>query len=165
MKTAAKVALGIGAGVIAVGAAAGVGALAANLAGDQGSTQQAGYGQGGPGDAGRGYGEGRGGMDTTQLASDLAEKLGVEQSTVEAALKEVMSAGRPSAGPSGQPSAQPSGSPAGGRGDQYLQTIAKGLAEKLNLDEATVLAALQEVWQDQGGPGGGQPPSGQPTQK
>jgi hypothetical protein len=45
-----------------------------------------------------------------------------------------------------------------------IETMAKALAEKLDLDEATVLTALQEAMQSQGGAGGGEP-SAQPTQK
>ncbi|MCB0912826.1 MAG: hypothetical protein KDB60_14535 [Propionibacteriaceae bacterium] len=168
MSTRTTIAIGVGAAVLAIGAAAGVGALAANLAGGQDTTEQAGYDQGGPGGNGRGGdGQGRGGMDTSQLASALAEKLGVDEARVETALEEVMAADRPSGQPSGRPTAQPSGEPGNGRqnrGGQSLETIAEGLAEKLDLDEATVLAALQDVWPDQGGPGGGQP-SGQPTQR
>ncbi len=180
MSTRTTIAIGVGAAVLAIGAAAGVGALAANLAGGQDTTQQAGYDQGGRGGNGRGGdGQGRDGMDTSQLASALAEKLGVDEAKVETALEEVMATNRPSGEPSGQPSgqptaqpsgeptAQPSGDPGNGRqehGGQSLETIAQGLAEKLDLDEATVLAALQDVWPNQGGPGGGQP-SGQPTQR
>ena len=171
MSTRTTIAIGVGAGILAIGAAVGVGALAANLAGGQDTPQQAGYGQGGPGGSRNGTGQGRGGVDTTQLASELASRLGVDQAKVETALKEVMSASRPagqgSGQPSGAPTGQPSGAPSGdqnGRGGQFLQTLAQGLADKLGLDEAKVLAALQEVWQDQGGPGGGRA-SGQPTQK
>ena len=171
MSTRTTIAIGVGAGILAVGAAVGVGALAANLAGGGDTQQQAGYGQGGPGGDRDGTRQGRGGMDTTQLASDLASRLGVDQAKVETALKEVMAASRasgPASGqPSGAPTGQPSGNPAGnqnGRGGQFLQTLAQALADKLGLDEAKVLAALQEVWQDQGGPGGGWA-SGQPTQK
>ncbi|MFT4111102.1 MAG: hypothetical protein QM633_16005, partial [Propionicimonas sp.] len=70
--------------------------------------------------------------------------------------------GMPSGRPGGMPSGTASGAPGGGRDNgQFLQTMAKSLAEKLGLDETTVLTALQEVWQDQGGFGG--QPSGQPT--
>ncbi len=170
MDTKVKVGLGIGAGVIALGAAVGVGALAANLAGGSNQQAQPGYGQGGGGgQGGRGGFQGRGGFDTTQLASTLAEKLGVDQAKVEAALQEVMASSRPSGMPSDRPSGMPSGQPTArpsftpgsgqnGRGGQYLETLAKGLAEKLGVDESKVLAALQEAMQDRGGQ-----PSGQST--
>lgn len=161
MDTKVKVGLGIGAGVIALGAAVGVGALAANLA--DGSNQQAqpGYGQGRfGGQGGSGGFQGRGGFDSTQLASTLAQKLGIDQTTVETALKEVMAANRPSGMPSGQPSARPTFSPGSGQNGrgQYLETLAKALAEKLNVDESKVLAALQEAMQNRAGQ-----PSGQAT--
>jgi hypothetical protein len=178
MDTKAKIALGIGAGVLALGAAVGVGALAANLADGANSSAQPGYGMGGNGGEGGqgGRGQGRGGMDTSQLAATLATKLGVDKDKVETALKEVMAASRPSGQASGMPSGQPTGMPSGqptgmpsggqngGQRGEFLQTLAKGLAEKLNLDEATVLAALQESWQSQGyGQGGSGAPSAQPT--
>jgi DNA-binding transcriptional MocR family regulator len=112
-------------------------------------------------------------MDTAQLAKTLATKLGVDKTTVEAALKEVMAAsrpagvpsGRPSGAPSGQPSGDPSSRPSGARngmgGSAYIETMAKALAQKLNLDEATVLSALQEAMASQRGPDG--QPSSQPT--
>lgn len=164
MDTKAKVGLGVGAAVIALGTAVGVGALAANLAGGSESSAQA---TTGTKDAGRSDGSRRGGVNTTELAAKLAEKLGVDEDAVAAALKEVMAATRPSGAPSGQPSTQPSGQPsarpsAGGGRTAMLTTMAKGLAEKLDLDEATVLAALQEVWTSPG-QGGGQPSSGQPS--
>lgn len=81
-------------------------------------------------------------MDTAELATSLAEKLGVDQAEMEAALEEVVTASRPSAAPSGRPSGEPSSGTSGG---QRLQTMAKALAEKLDLTESDVLAALQEV--------------------
>jgi hypothetical protein len=90
-------------------------------------------------------------MDTTALAQTLATKLGVDETTMATALKEVMAADRPTGVPSGRPSGQPTGEPGGqpggngARGSAYLETMAKALATKLNLDEAKVLAALQEA--------------------
>jgi len=168
--TKAKIALGVGGAVIALGAAVGVGALAANLAGGD-VASQGGYGQDGRG-GGAGQGA-RGGMDTSQLAKTLATKLGVDETKVAAALKEVMAASRPAGAPSGRPSGMPSGQPSGDPstrpsgarngmgGSAYLETMAKSLAQKLNLDEATVLSALQEAMTSQRGPDG--QPSSQPT--
>jgi hypothetical protein len=174
MNSKLKIGLGIAGTVVAIGAAVGVGATAAGLtSGSQdASGPVAGYGQG----DGR-SGEGRGGFDSTELAASLATKLGVDQDKVEAALKEVMAANQPSgqpsgmpsggasAMPSGNPSAAPSGQPDGqggpGGGGANLETMAKSLAEKLDLDEAKVLAALQEVMGNRGG-GNGQP-SASPT--
>ena len=156
MDTKAKIGLGVGGAVLALGAAVGVGALAANIGGaDTGMTQPGG---GQDGASGRGTGA-RGGMDTAALAKTLATKLGVDETTMASALKEVMAANRPSGAPSGQPSGQPSGAPSGqptgapsGKADgnrpggsAYIETMAKALATKLNLDEAKVLAALQEA--------------------
>ena len=158
MDTKAKIGLGVGGAVLALGAAVGVGALAANLGGTETVTTQTGNRQDGrPGGTGA-----RGGMDTAALAKTLAAKLGVDETKMAAALTEVMAASRPSGAPSGKPSGAPSGQadgqgpdgqgpdgqrPDGQRpgGSAYVETMAKALATKLNLDEATVLAALQEA--------------------
>jgi hypothetical protein len=86
-------------------------------------------------------------MDTAALAKTLATTLGVDEAKMAAALQEVTAANRPAGRPAGQPSAQPSGMPKGNRagGSAYVESMAKALATKLNLDEATVLAALQEA--------------------
>jgi len=166
--TKAKIGLGVGGAVIALGAAVGVGALAANLGGTDTATGQTGYGQDGR-SGGNGTGA-RGGMDTAALAKALATKLGVDETKMAAALQEVMAANRPSGAPSGQPSGQPSGAPSGqpsgapsGRtgGSAYIETMAKALATRLNLDEAKVLAALQEAMSAQRTSDGSN--AGQPT--
>lgn len=153
MKTAAKIALGIGSGVIAIGAAVGVGAMAANLSGTP-EASPTGNVQGGR----NGTGERPGRMDTTQLAATLADKLGVDKTKVEAALTEAMSAA--------MPAGQTAGTDRTPRNDSgnFTETLARALATKLNLDEAKVLAALSEAMPtaDQRGPQGGQP-SGQPS--
>lgn len=161
MDTKAKIGLGVGGAVLALGAAVGVGALAANIGGTDTATTQTGDGQDGT-SGNRGTGA-RGGMDTAALAKTLATKLGVDETTMASALKEVMAASRPSGAPSGQPTGQPSGQPSGAPsgqptgapsgkadgkgpgGSAYVETMAKALATKLNLDEAKVLAALQEA--------------------
>ena len=146
MYTKAKIALGVGGAVLAPGAAVGVGALAANLAGGDTASPN-GYGQ--DARAGKGGTGARGGMDTAQLARTLATALGVDERKVAAALTEVMADTRPAGAPSDQPSGAPSGRPRaeGNRpgGSASLTTMATSLAQKLGLDEATVLAALQEA--------------------
>lgn len=149
MDTKAKIGLGVGGAVLALGAAVGVGALAANLGSTDTATAPTGYGQDGrPGGDGAGA---RGGMDTAALAKTLATKLGVDETKMAAALTEVMAASRPSGAPSGQPTGQPSGQPSsradgnGPGGSAYVETMAKALAAELNLDETTVLTALQEA--------------------
>lgn len=169
MDKKAKIGLGVGGAVIALGAAVGVGALAANIGGTDTATAQTGYGQDGR-SGGNGTGA-RGGMDTAALAKTLATKLGVDETTMATALKDVMAANRPAGAPSGQPSGQPSGAPSGqpsaapsGKADgngpggsEYIETMAKALATKLNLDEAKVLAALQEAMAAQRTSNAGQP--------
>ena len=158
MDTKAKIGLGVGGAVLALGAAVGVGALAANIGGTDATTTQTGSGQDGT-SGNRGTGTRGGMMDTAALAKALASKLGVDETTMASALKEVMAANRPSGAPSGQPSGQPGGAPSGQPtgapsgtadgngpgGSAYVETMAKALATKLNLDEAKVLAALQEA--------------------
>lgn len=157
MENRAKIGLGIAGTVVALGAAVGVGAYAAGLVpgGTEADAPVSGYGQG-PADQAEGRsGPGRGGFDSTELAA----KLGVDQAQVEAALKEVLPAGRPSGAPSMMPSGAPTDGPtgqpdgqggSGTGGSQRWATLAKSLAEKLNLDEAKVLAALQEVMASRG---------------
>jgi hypothetical protein len=117
------------------------------------------------------------------LAKQLATKLGVDEAKMKTALDNAMQANRPSGQASGYPGGQgrPSGGgtpgtvPSGGSSNwqrgtgntAMLTSIAKSIATELNLDQAKVLAALQEVWQSSGGPGGGNAsgqPSAQPTQ-
>jgi hypothetical protein len=151
----AKIGLGVGGAVVAIGAAVGVGSLAANLAAGDTATAPTGYGQDAP--DGTGSGPRGTGLDTAALAKTMATKLGVDETTMASALKEVMAASRPAGAPSGQPSGQPSGAPSGQPsgapsadanrrgGSGMTETMAKALATKLNLDEAKVLAALQEA--------------------
>lgn len=173
MNSKQRIGLAIGGGVLAVGAAVGVGAMAANVAGSDTTTQgTAGYGQG----QGGGMDQHRQ-LDTTEMATALAKKLGVDESAVKTALDNAMQASRPSdsngAPPSGAPSGGPSGAPTGaapsghpsaggdGRNTEMLTSMASSMATELNLDQSTVLTALQEVWAEYG-PGANQP-SGQPT--
>lgn len=69
----------------------------------------------------------------------------------------------PSEAPTGAaPSANPSmGGPGNARNSEMLTTMASSIATELNLDQSTVLSALQEVWVEYGlGP---RQPAGQPT--
>ena len=152
MISKAKIGLGVGAFVIALGAAVGVGALAASLASGDDSAATPSGGSSQAQGQGRQGGSGRGGFDTATIAKTLATKLGVDEAKVETALKEVMTASRPSGDASGRPSGQPSGEPSGQPGNgggpggsQMIESMAKSLAEKLDLDEAKVLAALRET--------------------
>jgi len=166
MNSKQRFALAIGGGIIAVTAAVGVGAFAANLAtsgGDQpGSAGSAGYGQGG------GFGRGGQQFDTTTMATQLAAKLGVDETKVKTALDNALKTSQPSGAPSGgfTPGAQPSGGmPSGGmpgggddRRTERLAAMATSIASELNLDEAKVLAALEEVMTSSGaGQASGQP--------
>ena len=171
MNSKQRVGLAIGGGVVALAAAVGVGAFAANLAGgpgDQPGPPTYGQRQGG------GYGNRSGGQfDTTAMATQLASKLGVDEAKMKTALDNALAAARPSGMPSGAftPGARPSGSmPSGGRpsggfggNSERLTAMATSMATELNLDQAKVLAALQEVMGNgRGGPAGGQP-SSEPT--
>ncbi|MFT4297518.1 MAG: Clp protease N-terminal domain-containing protein [Micropruina sp.] len=159
-----KTGLAVGAAVIGVGAVLGVGYAMAGTTGQaqpqasQGADGSAPEG-GGPGGQGPG-GQGPGGQDGSRgmgdLAASLAEKLGLDESTVSQALQEVMQANRPdgtgqdqgtppSAGAQPSQGSQPGG---GGRGDRDA-TLAKALAEKLGVDESKVTAALTEIRSEQ----------------
>ncbi len=146
----------ISGGILAVSAAFGL--TACSAASSTSDTGQAAQSQGAA--VGRQF-------DTTKLAAALATKLGVDQSAVKAALDNALAAAMPSGGPSGGPSgapvgdapsgaptaAAPSGNPGGGQpGDNstMLASVAKSMAGELDLKEATVLAALTEVWSTYG---------------
>jgi hypothetical protein len=79
------------------------------------------------------HGPGRG-MRGEQLAEELASKLGVPQEKVAAALEEIREANQPTSRP--DPSQRPD--PA-----ERDAALAKALAEKLDIDEAKVKAALE----------------------
>jgi hypothetical protein len=160
-----RIGLAIGGGVIAVGAAVGVGAVAANMSGGT-ATDTAGYGQGAGGQSSGQQ------MDTTAMAKALATKLGVDESKVKTALDKALAANQPTSQPSGNASggpgggapsgaapsgaapsgAAPSGAAGGNKGGntEMLTAVAKSMATDLNLDQAKVLAALQEVWTTSG---------------
>ena len=146
-----KSGLAVGAAVIGVGAALGIGYAFAGT-GEQAAQPQAGqgtegarpYGGGGGGPGGEGGPGGSRGMGN--LATALAEKLNLDQSTVAQALQEVMQANRPEGQEQGTPPST------GARPDTDDQdrsardaALAKGLAEKLGVDESAVTKALSEI--------------------
>jgi hypothetical protein len=180
MNSKQRIGLAIGGGIIALAAAVGAGAFAANLAGggsDQGGAP--GYGQRQSG----GYGNRGGGQfDTSAMATQLASRLGVDEARMKTALDNALTANQPSVGSSGgfngTPGTRPSGAmpsgalpgggmPGGGmpggtdsRRTERLTAMATSIATELNLDQAKVLAALEEVMGN--GRAGGQP-SSEPT--
>lgn len=165
MNNKQRIGLAIGGGVLAVAAAVGVGAGAANLAG--GSTSAVpGYGQGPNG----GYGDHGNGMDTTAMAKALATKLGVDESKVKTALDNAMKANRPSGGPTaagnnGAGGSRPTAAANPGSAPNnttMLTAMAKSIATELKLNQSTVLTALTEVWSTNG-PGAGNAPTAKPT--
>lgn len=172
MNSKQRIGLAIGGGIVAIAAAVGVGAMAANLAGSDAAAP--GMSDYGPGQGGRMGQAGR--LDTTTMATALAQKLGVDESAVKTALDNALQSGRPANGNGTPPSGAPTGAPPGtapsgspsdgvpGQGTQrteMLTAMASSMATELNLDQSTVLTALQEVWA-QYGPGANQP-SVQPT--
>ncbi len=100
-------------------------------------------GRGGHGRDGHRGGPGRGVADA-DLAKQLADKLGVTEAKVTAALKEIREANRP-AKPSTSPSADPSAKPTRPDPTAREAALAKALAEKLGLDEAKVTTAFDEI--------------------
>jgi hypothetical protein len=100
-------------------------------------------GPGGPGRDGHRGGPGRGVADT-DLAEQLAEKLGVTEAKVTTALQEIRDANRP-AKPSTAPSADPSAKPTRPDPAERDAALAKALAGKLGVDEAKVTKALDEI--------------------
>lgn len=100
-------------------------------------------GRGGPGQGGHRGGPGRGVADA-DLAKQLAEKLGVTEAKVTTALQELREANRP-AKPSTAPSADPSAKPTPPDPEKREAALAKAIAEKLGVDEATVTKAFDEI--------------------
>lgn len=139
-KNARRTALGATVGVVVVGAAAGVAGFAsaaptpAPSAPTSGASAPAQPGPGGK--DGRGHGPRDGG----QLASELATKLGLDQTKVADALKAVRDANRPTTKPT--PGATPTTRPDPAAHDAEL---AKALAPKLGVDEAKIKTALDEI--------------------
>ncbi|OYO23067.1 hypothetical protein CGZ93_06275 [Enemella dayhoffiae] len=135
MQTKTKIAGAVFTGLALTGV--GIGAAATAFA-DPSATPTPGTsaGQSGtPGDK-----QGRMGDRDGQLAQQLAQKLGVDQTKVSDALRSVHDERKPSgtATPGATPSARPD--PATRDAD-----LAKSLAEKLGVDEAKVKAALDEI--------------------
>lgn len=100
-------------------------------------------GRGGPGRDGHRGGPGRGVADT-DLAKQLAEKLGVDEAKVTKALQEIREANRPTK-PSTTPSADPTAKPTRPDQEQREAALAKALAEKLGIDESLVTKAFDEI--------------------
>jgi Spy/CpxP family protein refolding chaperone len=99
-----------------------------------------------PGPGGPGHGGHRGGRGVadTDLAEQLAEKLGVSEAEVTKALREIRDADRP-AKPSTAPGADPSAKPTRPDPTEREAALAKALAEKLGIDEAKVTKAFDEI--------------------
>lgn len=140
--------------VVVAAAAAGALALGVGIAGfasadpttsptpNPSSSASADPGRGGAGHGHRG-GPGRG-VGDTDLAQQLAEKLGVTESQVTTALQEIREADR-AANRSSTPSADPSANPTRPDPEEREAALAKALAEKLGIDEATVTRAFDEI--------------------
>lgn len=148
-----KTGLAVGAAVIGVGAALGVGYAVAGTgerAQPQAGQPADGTVPGGENGGGPGGRNGRGGMGN--LAASLAEKLGLDQSAVAEALQEAARANRPDGDGQGRGTPPSAGAQPGGSGQDRSgrdATLAKALAEKLGVDEAKVTAALAEIRSEQ----------------
>lgn len=162
-----KTGMAVGAAVIGVGAVLGVGYAVAGTSSQaqpqatqaaDGSAPGGGAPGGGAPDGGQGGGQGGrdGSRGMSNLAASLAEKLGLDETTVADALQEVMQANRPDGtggndqGTPPSAGAQPTegGQPGGDRTERDA-AIAKALAAKLGVDEAKVTAALAEIRAEQ----------------
>ena len=161
MESKQKTGLAIGAAVIGAGAVFGVSyALGSSTSESQAQPADQSSQESGPG-SGRGPGGGGGGMGINNLAPALAKKLGVDEAKVTEAIQSVMQANRPSGQPTdgGQPGdapsdgtqASPGARPSGGGFDRsgMDEKLAKAIAEKLGIDEATVTKAIEEVRAEQ----------------
>lgn len=149
MKIASKIALGIGATIIGAGAALGV----SNLAQAADTTSASGQaGQAAPGQSG---GQGMPGASgntgaPAELTQKIATTFNLDSTKVSAALNKAFESARST-------NAQP------GDMTQMDAALAKSLASSLNVDEAKLLTVLTDVrtsLEAQGGPQGGQAPSG-----
>ncbi len=144
-----KTGLAVGAAVIGVGAALGVGYAVAGTgerAQPQAGQPADGTVPGGENGGGPGGRNGPGGM------GNLAEKLGLDQSAVAEALQEAARANRPDGDGQGRGTPPSAGAQPGGSGQDRSgrdATLAKALAEKLGVDEAKVTAALTEIRSEQ----------------
>lgn len=133
MATTKKTAVAVAAGVLALGAGVGVASLASADPTPSPSTTPS------TGNAAPGVPDGHGPRgDRGELASALAEKLGVDQAKLTEALRAYREANRPSAGSTPDPNAKPD--PAAR--DEALATF---LAERLGLDPGKVSTALAEI--------------------
>ena len=163
MESKQKTGLAIGAAVIGAGAVFGVSYALGSSTSESQAQPAAQASQGGGQGSGRGGpgGGGAGGMGMSNLAPALAKKLGVDEAKVTEAIQSVMQAKRPSGQPTdgGQPGdapsdgtqASPGARPSGGGFDRsgMDEKLAKAIAEKLGIDEATVTKAIEEVRAEQ----------------
>lgn len=163
MESKQKTGLAIGAAVIGAGAVFGVSYALGSSTSESQAQPAAQASQGGGQGSGRGGpgGGGAGGMGMSNLAPALAKKLGVDEAKVTEAIQSVMQANRPSGQPTdgGQPGdapsdgtqASPGARPSGGGFDRsgMDEKLAKAIAEKLGIDEATVTKAIEEVRAEQ----------------
>ncbi|MEO3943140.1 Clp protease N-terminal domain-containing protein [Paenarthrobacter nicotinovorans] len=142
MSKTKRITLGVAAGALALGAGLGVTSIAtAATTPSPAATSSADAGK--PSDVGGRPGGGHGhGRDGGQIATQLASKLGVEESKVTEALKAFREANKPTTPPAeGTEGAKP---------DRTAQdaALAKSLAEALGVDEAKVTTALEEIRAD-----------------
>ncbi len=77
------------------------------------------------------------GAHESELARQLASKLGVTEAKVSEALRAIREENKPTARP--DPGTRPDGA-------ERATALAQALAEKLGIDEANVKAALDEIW-------------------
>lgn len=137
-----RAALGVTAGVVAVGAGLGVAGLASAAPTPTPGATPSASSTADPGQQGWDrHGGGRHGRDGGALVSELATKLGVDEAKVRTALQEVRAENRASADPS-------AGSTPSPRDKTDTAAFAKALAEKLGVDEAKVQTALDEIRAD-----------------
>lgn len=140
------------AGALALGVGIGIAGFAsadptASPSASPTSSASADQARSGAGKGDRRAGPGRG-IDNAELAKQLAEKLGVEEAKVTEALKairETNRASKPSTSPSASPSATATTRPSRPSSSERRAALAKQLAEKLGVDEAKVLKALEEI--------------------
>lgn len=144
-KNARRTALGASVGVVVVGAAVSVAGLASAAPSPTPTPPTS--GSSAPAEPGRG-GHGHGPRNNDELAEQLATKLGLDQTKVSTALKEVRAVDKPTK-PSTKPATRPTPTPGStpvprdpAAGDA---TLATALAPRLGVDEAKVKTALDEI--------------------
>ena len=150
-KTAALVVAG---GVLVLGAGIGAATLASADPTPSASPSSGTTAAPGKGPDGRGGPHGLGGgrlVDSDELATKLAQKLGVDQAKVAEAIKAYRDANKPTPptapptpGTQSTPGSKPSPATRPDR-DARDEAMAKAIAEKLGIDQAKVTAALDEI--------------------